>query len=69
VDLEQRLASYEVTAVPAHSLRTRLRLIWSAPAGPQEPEGDAATDPPDARSKLAILADYRITRVPSRAAS
>jgi hypothetical protein len=60
VDLRARLDRYEVTAVPS---RQELHLVWS------EPEEALSPEPPAATSAIAILADYRITRVPARAAS
>jgi hypothetical protein len=59
VDLRARLDGYEVTSVPIR--RPRLRLVWSA-----VPDDEAAVDDPFSSSplSLAILDDYRITRVP-----
>jgi hypothetical protein len=56
VDLTARLDTYVVTSVPRR--RPRLRLVWSAvPAGESVVEDDSPL-------ALAILDDYRITRVP-----
>ena len=62
VDLQARLDGYEVTALPAG--RLALALVWSEPEPSVEPEPDVATF-----GVLALLDDYRITRVPTRAAS
>ncbi len=62
VDLRERLDDYEVTAVPAG--HPELTLVWS--------EAEAEADDifgRDDRSALALLDDYRITRVPGRVAS
>lgn len=63
MDLQQRLGDYEVTTVPG---RKRLRLLWSAAAVDDEPLVPEADEGPPA---IALLASYRITRVPARAAS
>jgi hypothetical protein len=58
VDLRARLDGYEVTSVPIR--RPRLRLVWSA-----VPEAEAVDDLSSSSPlSLAILDDYRITRVP-----
>jgi len=55
MDLREVLDDYVVTAVPVrHPL---LSVVWSEP-------DDAVSDGPDAPLTLAILDDYRITRVP-----
>lgn len=64
MDLRARLDRYEVTVVPPR--RSPLTLVWSEP--------DDATDASAAGlggqgAVLAILNDYRITRIPGRAAS
>jgi hypothetical protein len=64
VDLRERLDDYEVTAVP--SGRTSLALVWSEP----EPEpGEVAEQEGPTFGVLALLDDYRITRIPGRVAS
>jgi hypothetical protein len=64
VDLRERLGGYEVTALPKG--RPPLTVVWSEPE-----EGDDAVD--EGRlptfGALALLDDYRITRVPGRVAS
>jgi hypothetical protein len=62
VDLQARLDGYEVTALP--SPRPTLALVWSEP----EPSADAEPEPATF-GVLALLDDYRITRVPARRAS
>jgi hypothetical protein len=62
VDLRERLGGYEVTAVPAG--RPTLTLVWSV----ADAEEDEAERGPTFGA-LALLDDYRITRVPNRAAS
>jgi len=68
VDLRARLDGYEVTALPR---RGRLRLVWSLAdaevAGAATDIDAASASRPSAR--FAILDDYRITRIPTRAAS
>ena len=61
MDLQARLGDYEVTAVPAG--RAVLALVWAEP--------DEADEEPTVATYgvLALLDDYRITRVPARAAS
>lgn len=59
MDLTTRLDGYEVTSVPVR--RPRLRLVWSAV--PPEDTSFAVPDE-DSPLSLAILDDYRITRVP-----
>jgi hypothetical protein len=68
VDLDQRLHEYEVTAVPRLG---PLHLFWSVPANASPPDAEtpAETATEDTGARLAILDDYRITRVPRRAAS
>jgi hypothetical protein len=61
VDLRERLDDYEVTAVP-HAPPT-LTLVWSEAAEPEI--GDLIPT----FGVLALLDDYRITRVPGRVAS
>jgi len=67
VDLRARLDGYEVTAVPPR--RSPLTLVWS------EPDDEAEDCPRDGDRRgavlavLAVLDDYRITRIPGRAAS
>ena len=62
MDLQRRLDDYEVTAVP--SGRGTLALVWS------EPEPADVAEPRQATfGVLALLDDYRITRVPGRVAS
>jgi hypothetical protein len=63
VDLRERLGGYEVTAVP--SGRPPLALVWSVAA---EDEGEEA-ERGLTFGVLALLDDYRITRVPGRVAS
>jgi hypothetical protein len=62
VDLRERLDGYEVTAVPVSV--PHLTVVWSE-AGGDEVEGE----PMATHGVLALLDDYRITRVPGRAAS
>ena len=60
VDIDARVADYEVTTPPR---RERLRLVWVRP--PEVVEGD-----PPSEGTLAVLDAYRITCVPGhRAAS
>lgn len=68
MDLQERLGGYEVTAVP-HG-RTALALVWSVSTDSVE-DGDVDVEggPPPTFGVLALLDDYRITRVPGRAAS
>ena len=54
VDLREVLDDYVVTAVPGR--RPLLSVVWS--------EADDAVVEPDSPPTLAILDDYRITRVP-----
>lgn len=61
MDLQERLGGYEVTAVPVG--RASLSLVWSER---EEPVDD---DVRPTFGALALLDDYRITRVPGRAAS
>lgn len=61
MDLQERLGGYEVTAVP-HAAPA-LRLVWA------ERDDTVDDDPPPTFGVLALLDDYRITRVPARAAS
>ena len=62
MDLRERLDDYEVTAVPTGG--PSLSLVWS------EPVADDADEPPvPTFGVLALLDDYRITRVPGRRAS
>ena len=61
MDLRERLDGYEVTAVP-HAPST-LSLVWA------EPEEGVDVDDGPTFGVLALLDDYRITRVPARAAS
>jgi hypothetical protein len=58
VDLRARLDGYEVTSVPVR--RPRLRLVWSAVPASESAADDLSSSP----LPLAILDDYRITRVP-----
>lgn len=62
VDLHERLGGYEVTAVPQG--RPPLSLVWSVP---DESDHEEGREP--CVGVLALLDDYRITRVPGRAAS
>jgi hypothetical protein len=57
VDLRDLLETYEVTAVPMRVAGATLSVVWSEPD--EVPAHDA-----DAPIVLAILDDYRITRVP-----
>lgn len=76
VDIRERLDGYEVTALPC---RRRLRLVWAEPerSGPDaytgtptaDTEPTAGSDASGRRAPLAILDDYRITRVPARKAA
>ena len=61
MDLEARLDRYEVTALPKAA--PRLALVWSEPDEPTADERGATF------GALALLDDYRITRVPGRVAS
>ena len=54
MDLREVLDDYVVTAVPGR--RPMLSVVWS--------EAGDAVDEPDAPLTLAVLDDYRITRVP-----
>jgi hypothetical protein len=54
MDLREVLGDYVVTAVPGR--RALLSLVWS--------EADETVDEPDGPIALAVLDDYRITRVP-----
>jgi hypothetical protein len=54
VDLREVLDDYVVTAVPVR--RPLLTVVWS--------EADDVVDEPDGPIALAVLDDYRITRVP-----
>ena len=56
MDLREVLDDYVVTAVPDRE--PMLSVVWS------EADEDAVVDEPDAPITLAILDDYRITRVP-----
>lgn len=71
MDLQERLDGYEVTAVPPREVA--LTLVWcDAPGlGAAEDEADDADEVAevDADPVLTILDDYRITRIPGRAAS
>lgn len=60
MDPQARLGDYEVTAVPAG--RPLLALVWAEPEEADE-EPVVAT-----YGVLALLDDYRITRVPGRPA-
>lgn len=62
VDLRERLGGYEVTVVP--SGRPPLTLVW-AMADDEEDDDDRGPT----FGALALLDDYRITRVPGRVAS
>jgi hypothetical protein len=62
VDLRERLHGYEVTVVPAG--QPTLTLVWSVA---DDEEGEAERGP--TFGALALLDDYRITRVPGRVAS
>lgn len=62
VDLRERLGGYEVTVVP--SGRTPLTLVWSMADDEDEDDDRRPTF-----GALALLEDYRITRVPGRVAS
>ncbi len=64
MDLRARLDRYEVTVVPLR--RGGLTVVWSEPDDEAEPSPDERARPGAA---LAILDEYRITRIPSRAAS
>lgn len=59
MDLREALHGYVVTAVPQRC--PSLSIVWS-PAD-EAVEGEAL-DAPDETGSLAILDDYRITRVP-----
>jgi len=61
VDLQERLGGYEVTAVPQGA--PTLTLVWAV--------SDEAVDddPGPTLGVLALLDEYRITRVPARVAS
>lgn len=61
VDLQERLGGYEVTAVPQGA--PMLTLVWA------EPDDAVDDDPRPTFGALALLDDYRITRVPGRVAS
>ena len=63
MDLRERLGGYEVTVVP--SGRPPLTLVWSV-ADDRHEEG---TERRATFGVLALLDDYRITRVPGRVAS
>ena len=65
MDLQERLGGYEVTAVP--SGRPALALVWAESADAVDAAGCDDTAP--SFGVLALLDDYRITRVPGRAAS
>ena len=54
MDLREVLDDYVVTAVPGR--RPLLSVVWS--------EADETVDEPDGPLALAVLDDYRITRVP-----
>ena len=54
MDLREVLDDYVVTAVPGR--RPLLTVVWS--------EAEAVVDDPDAPITLAVLDDYRITRIP-----
>ena len=54
MELREVLHDYVVTAVPGR--RALLSLVWS--------EADESVDEPDGPIALAVLDDYRITRVP-----
>jgi hypothetical protein len=58
MDLRVVLSDYEVTAVP--HLRPALALVWSEP---EAVEGDDGL-PTFGGGALAVVDDYRITRVP-----
>ena len=65
MDLQERLDDYEVTAVPPRV--PSLSLVWSEPV--EMPEA-SPTEPEDGVDRgFALLDDYRITRIPGRAAS
>jgi hypothetical protein len=55
MDLREVLDDYVVTSVPLHA---ELHVVWS------EPEGDDDFVPEAPGGVLAVLDDYRITRVP-----
>jgi hypothetical protein len=57
MDLREVLDEYEVTAVPARD--PLLTVVWS-----EAEEADEVVDDPNGPATLAILDDYRITRVP-----
>lgn len=61
MDLRERLDDYEVTAVPPRL--PALSLVWSE----AEPDDDGVGS--GTAGVLMILDDYRITRIPGRAAS
>ena len=63
MDLRERLLAYEVTLLPRRR-RPVLRLVWSVAAEDAPP-----AEPARAVAPLAVLVDYRITRVPGRVAS
>lgn len=58
MELREVLDDYVVTAVPER--RTALSVVWSEPAD----GAGAVDDTPDSPITLAVLDDYRITRVP-----
>ena len=58
MDLTARLDGYEVTSVPVRRAR-RLQLVWSA-----VPDDESVIVDVDSPLALALLDDYRITRVP-----
>lgn len=62
MDLRERLGGYEVTVVP--SGRPPLTLMWSV-----ADDEDDETERGPTFGALALLDDYRITRVPGRVAS
>lgn len=64
MDLRERLDDYEVTAVPPREVA--LTLVWSE--APDTPEVDDVVEA-EPHPGLTILDDYRITRIPGRAAS
>ena len=71
MELDERLGTYEATRPPSPlTAAARLRLVWTAPDGDGDAVAEAAgQDLSDDATILPLLAHYRITRVPARAAS
>lgn len=64
MDLRARLDGYEVTAVPPR--RPSLTLVWNEP---DDGADDGLREGMAPGAVLTILDEYRITRIPVRAAS